>query len=115
MDGKRYSPLDRAEVHADMAVDWAATRRAILAQPLVAEAHRDCAECAGLAPAAPPVPTRTGVVSLRLSDVASMLGLPAGYRVLYMHVVPSTQELRVVVGSDELHEVAYGAAPPHLT
>lgn len=111
-DGKRYSPFDPDEVHADMRVDPAATRRNMARQPNVVGAHRDCEECAALLP--PQVPARVGKVRLTLQEMSDALNLPAGVRVLRMFVVDDPHALCVVVEGDELEPVPDGVEAPYL-
>lgn len=111
-DGKRYSPFDRDEVHADMRVDPVATRRNIQRQPAVAHAHSACAECAEMLP--PQTPNRVGKVRLTLQEVSDMLGLPATVRVLRMYVEPDPHALFVVVEGDDLQPVPDGQELPYL-
>lgn len=112
-EGKRYSALDRDEVHKDMGIDPAITRRNVAAQPKVAEAHRECEVCAEMLPEGTPVPLRIGVIERDFWTVAQALDLPPGYRVLRMYVLDGSQSLRVVVESEELPEIE-SPDPPFL-
>jgi hypothetical protein len=112
VDAKRYSPLDRDEVHADMAADPAATRRAVATQPAVAAAHRDCGTCAELLPVA--VPARLGKLRLSMQELSDALGLPPGVRLLRMYVTDDPHDLCVVVEGAELEPVPDGQEAPHL-
>lgn len=111
-DGKRYSPFDPAEVHADMREDPHTTRRNIDRQPTVAQAHADCNECAQLAP--PRAPNRVGKIRLTLQEVSDMLGLPAGSRALRMYILDDPHALAVIIESDELPPVPEGSETPYL-
>lgn len=109
---KRYSPLDRAEVHRDMQTDPVATARSVAAQPAVAEAHRDCAECATLLPARAAVPSRVGKVRLTLQQVVDGLNLPPGHRAVRMYASHDPQDLFVVIEGDGLEPVPPGQEAP---
>lgn len=111
-DGKRYSPLDRDSVHADMAEDPITTRRNMEQQPGVAKAHDGCAECVKLLP--PQTPNRVGKIRLTLQQVSDMLGLPANARALRMFVDDDPHALFVVVEGDDLQPVPDGAELPNL-
>ncbi|MEU0078548.1 hypothetical protein ABZY58_11680 [Micromonospora tulbaghiae] len=111
-DGKRYSPLDRQSVHADMAEDPIATRRNMEQQPAVARAHENCADCANLLP--PQAPNRMGKIRLNLQQVSDMLGLPAGTRALRMFVDDDPHALFVVIEGDDLKPVPDGQELPDL-
>lgn len=112
-DGKRYSPLDRDAVHADMTVDPITTRRNMDRQPGVAAAHDGCADCANLLP--PQTPHRVGKLRLTLQEVSDMLGLPTGARALRMWVQDDPHALFVAVEGDDLDPVPDGQELPYLS
>jgi hypothetical protein len=86
-DGKRYSPFDAAEVHADMRADPDTTWRNAAWQPHVLAKHQDCAECAELRPMTRPVTSRRARLEFSMPELADRLGLPAGMRIVRMSVV----------------------------
>ncbi|MBF9135302.1 hypothetical protein I0C86_41360 [Plantactinospora sp. S1510] len=114
LTGRRYSPLNRAEVHADMHNDPEGTRRAVAAQPGVAAAHRDCAECADLDPQAAYATSRRGQVVLDMPTIAAGLNLPPGARPVRMWVSDDPQLLHLVIEAPELEEALLAAATPYV-
>ncbi|MER7169157.1 hypothetical protein ABT336_24235 [Micromonospora sp. NPDC000207] len=111
-DGKRYSPLDRESVHADMAEDPITTRRNLDRQPAVAQIHDGCDECATHLPVR--VPNRLGKIRVSLQEVSDMLGLLPGSRALRMYVTDDPHTLMVIVESDTLPPVPEGSEAPYL-
>lgn len=93
--GKRYSPFDPDEVHADMREDPVTTARNVAKQPSVAEKHRSCEVCTELAPPGGPAASRRAQVLLTMSQIAAAMQLPAGCRVVRMWVEPDPQLLHV--------------------
>ncbi|TDC02105.1 hypothetical protein E1091_01495 [Micromonospora fluostatini] len=99
---KRYSPLDRDEVHADMRLDLVGALRALDRQPGVREAHRGCGVCEELDPPAPAEYVRQQKVVLTLGEVARGLPLPRGSRPVRMYVDDDPQRLWLVFECDSL-------------
>lgn len=113
-DGKRYSPLDRESVHADMRIDPAATRRNVARQPGVAAAHRDCATCRELDPVTAWAHSRRAKVAVSMAELAELLGLPPHARPQRMFVSDDPQFLFLVFESDELEEVPLDVEAPFV-
>lgn len=111
-DGKRYSPLDRESVHADMRIDPATTRRNMARQPGVLSAHRDCATCKELNPVLAWAETRRAKVVLTMPDIAAGIGLPPDARPVRMYVTDDPHLLHLVFESEELEPVSAEAETP---
>ncbi|MEU1761287.1 hypothetical protein [Micromonospora sp. NPDC005652] len=109
---KRYSPLNRDSVHADMRADPVATRAAVRAQPGVREAHRGCEECERLDPLRRQTETRRQKVVLTLTEVASGLPLPPDARPVRMYVEHDPQYLCLIFESDSLEPVPLDSETP---
>lgn len=109
---KRYSPLDRDEVHADLRVDPAGTRRAVERQPGVREAHRGCEVCAELDPRPPAPFSRRAKVALSIAELAAGLPLPPDARPVRMYVDDDPQYLYLVFESAELDAVPLDQETP---
>lgn len=109
---KRYSPLDRDSVHADMRVDPEGTRAAVEQQPGVRSAHRGCVVCEELDPRRAQAYSRRGQVLLSIADIAAGLNLPPDARPVRMFVDDDPQLLHLVFESDELEPVALHEATP---
>jgi len=108
---KRYSPFAPDEVHADMRVDAVLTWRDVQQQPLVAEAHRECNQCAELLPAR--AVQRLAKLRFTLQEVSDLFVLPAGVRAVRMYVENDPHALFVVLEGDVLPEVPDGAEVPY--
>ncbi|MEU1762865.1 hypothetical protein [Micromonospora sp. NPDC005652] len=111
-DGRRYSALAPDEVHHDMRIDPAATRRNMQRFPSVVEAHRNCSTCAELAPVREMVPSRLGRLRLTLADLVEAVGLPVGYRAVRMYVDQRTQVLHLVIEGEDLDPLPPDVEPP---
>ncbi|MFI7608801.1 hypothetical protein ACIBTV_27325 [Micromonospora sp. NPDC049366] len=111
-DGKRYSPFDPDEVHADLRTDPATAMRSILLQPAVVEAHRDCSTCLDLTRELAPETSRRAQLRISIPQLATALRLPHGIRVARMFVSDDPQVLHVVIEGDALDEVPLIAPTP---
>lgn len=112
-DGKRYSPLDRESVHADMREDPERTRRAVAAQPGVKAAHRGCEECVRLDPVLAWAQSRRAKVIATLPELAAVLGLPPSAQPLRMFVTDDPQVLHLVFSDDVLDPVPLDQEAPY--
>lgn len=105
VEGRRYSPFDADEVHADMAADPATTWASVLRQPHVRAKHQDCAICAELRVVARPVSSRRARLELLTPELADLLGLPPGMRIVRMSVLDDPLLLTLIVEAPDLTEV----------
>ncbi|HEX6969130.1 MAG TPA: hypothetical protein VF174_10010 [Micromonosporaceae bacterium] len=104
-EGKRYSPFDPDEVHADMRADPVATWRNVMRQPYVLQKHQDCAVCVELRSAGRQVSSRRARFEFTAPELADLLGLPPSMRIVRMSVVDEPFLLGLVVESPDLPEV----------
>lgn len=112
MSFKRYSPLNRDEVHADMRADPEGTRAAVAAQPGVLRAHKGCQTCEELDPRRAQEFSRRAQVVMSISDVAAALPLPPDARPVRMYVLDDPQLLHLVFESETLEPVSLRDATP---
>lgn len=116
LEGKRYSPFDPDEVHADMRADPDTTWRNLRQSAAAFDAHRDCPVCAQLRTAGQSSTRehRRAKVVLTPSQVHGLLGLRANLRVVYLFVEADPHLLCVVVEGDDLDAVGEQQQTPVL-
>jgi hypothetical protein len=116
LEGKRYSPFDPDEVHADMRADPDVTWRNLRTSAAAFDVHRDCPVCAQLRTAGQPstLRHRRAKVVLTPGQVHELLGLRANLRVVYLYVVADPHLLCVVVEGDDLDAVGEQRQTPVL-
>jgi hypothetical protein len=116
LDGKRHSPFEPDEVHAEMRADPNVTWRNLRSSVAAFDVHRDCPVCAQLRTAGQSS-TREhcrAKVVLTPRQVHGLLGLRANLRVVYLYVVADPHLLCVVVEGDDLDAVGEQQKTPVL-